>query len=122
LKTFEDDVWAMRVRKRALRRKRRWLAALALAVLAVLGLMAWLAVIGSRWLVVLFAALFIGASVMLLFFCWRAVSKGELPARFGRVTYRHTSPTVFWIGIATYIILAAFCFFRGLELLGLAPH
>ena len=93
-----------------------------MAVLAVLGLMVWLAVIGSRWLLVLFAALFIGAAVILLFFTWRAVAMGELPRRFGGVTYRHTSPTVFWIGIATYIILAAFCFFRGLGLLGLAPH
>ena len=70
MKTFEDDVGSMRVRKRALRRKRRWQAALVLAVLAVLGLMVWLAVIGSRWLVVMFAALFIGASVMLMLAVW----------------------------------------------------
>jgi hypothetical protein len=119
LKTFEDDVWSMRARKRALWRKRRWQAAL---VLAVLGLMVWLAVIGSRWLAVLFAALFIGAAAMLLFFCWRAVATGELPRRFGGVTYRHASPTVFWIGIAMYIIFAVLWFFVGLELLGLAPH
>jgi hypothetical protein len=122
LKTFEDDVWAMRLRKRALRRKRRWQAALVLAVLAVLGLMVWLAVIGSRWLVVLFAALIIGTSVVLLFFTWRAVATGKLSNRFGGSTYRHASPIVFWIRIAMNIIFAAFWFFVGLELLGLAPH
>ncbi|MDR3459156.1 MAG: hypothetical protein P4N60_17135 [Verrucomicrobiae bacterium] len=122
MKAFEDDVWSMRARKQALRRKRRWQAALALAVLSVLALMVWLAVIGSPGLAVLFAALFIGTAVMMLFYTWRGVAKGELPGRFGNVTFRHASPTGFWIQIAIYVIFAAFCFFTGLGLLGLAPH
>jgi hypothetical protein len=111
----------MRARKRASRRKGRRQTALALAVLAVLALMVWLAVIGSLWLAVLFAALFICTSVMVLFYTWRAVATGELPGRFGRV-YRHASPVAFWIQIPMYVIFAAFWFFVGLSLLGLAPH
>lgn len=122
MKPFEDDVWSMRARKRALRRKGRWHAALVLAVLVVLGLMAWLAVIGSQWLAVLFAALFIGAAVLLLFYVWHAVATGELPGRFGNVTFRHASPIGFWFQIGIYVIFGAFCFFLALELLGLAPH
>lgn len=122
MKIFEDDVWSMRTRKRALRRKRGWQAALALGVLAVLALMVWLAVIGSRWLAVLFAALNIGAAIMMWFFVWRAVATGELPSRSRTVTYRHASPVNFWIQIANYVVFAAFLFFLGLGLLGLAPQ
>jgi hypothetical protein len=122
MKPFEDEVWSMRARKRALRRKGRWQTALALAVLAVSGLMVWLALIGSLWLAVLFAALFIGAAVLVLFYAWRAVATGELPNRFGRVTYKRASPAGFRIQIAIYVIFAAFCFFLGLGLVDLAPH
>ncbi len=112
----------MRARKGALRRKRRWQAALTLAVLALLALMVWLAVIGSLWLEVLFAALFIGTAVMMLFYTWRAVATGELPGRFGNVTFRPTSPIRFWLRISTFTVFGAFWFFTGLGLLGLAPH
>lgn len=122
MKTFEDDVWSMRARKRTLRRKRRWQAALALTVLAVLALMVWLAVIGSSLLVDLFAALFIGAAVLVLFYVWRAVAMGELPGRSGNVTLRHASPFGFWLQISIFVVFGAFWFFVGLRLLGSAPH
>ncbi len=112
----------MRARKRALRRKRQRWAALVATVLAVLALMVWLTVSGSSWLLVLFAALMIGAAGAILFYVWRAVVAGELPGRFGVVTDRHGSPVSFWIGIALYVMIAAFWFFLGLRLLGLAPH
>jgi hypothetical protein len=118
MKTFEDDVWSMRARKQTLRRKGHWQVALALATLALLALMIWLAVIGSLWL----AVLFVGAAVMVLFYVWRAVATGELPGRWGSVTYRHASPVTFWVRIATYVVIAAFWFLFGLALLGLAPH
>ena len=122
MKPFKDDVWSMRARKRASRRMGLWQAALVLAVLVVLGLMAWLAVIGSPWLAVLFATLFIGAAVLLLFYVWRAVATGKLPGRFGNVTFKHASPIGFWSQISFYVIFGAFWFFLGLGLLGLAPH
>jgi len=122
MENFKDDVWSMRARKRALRHKRRWHVALVLAVLVVLGLMVWLAVIGSQRLAVLFAALFIGVSVLLLFYTWRAVVTGELPGRFGNVTFRHASPIAFWFQIGIFVVFGTFWFFAGLGLLGLAPH
>jgi hypothetical protein len=122
MRIFEDDVWSMRARKRALRRKRRWQAALALTVVAVLALMVWLAVAGSMWLLVIFAALFAGAAVVMWFYIWRAVATGELPGRFGNITYRRASPIGFWLQIGILGFFAAFWFFACLGLLGLAPH
>jgi hypothetical protein len=119
----EDDVWSMRMRKRALRRKRRWKATLALAVFVVLGLMVWLAMIGSMWLAVLFAALFIGSALLLVYYLRRAVMCGELPQRFPFGTiFRHKSPISFWFGLGVHGLFAAFLFFVGLRIVGLAPH
>ena len=110
------------MRKRALRRKRRWHATLISAGMVVLGLMVWLAVIGSMWLAVLFAALFIGSALLLVYYLRRAVVSGELPGRFGAITFRHKSPIAFWFGIGAHGVFAGFLFFSGLALLGLAPH
>ena len=110
------------MRKRALRRKRRRQVALVLAVLVVLGLMAWLAVIGSRWLAILFAMLFIGSAFLLVYYLKRAVVRGELQGRFGTIIFRDKSPISFWIGIGAYGAFTGFLFFSGLTLLGVAPH
>jgi len=122
MNVFDGDVWSMRARKRALRRKRRLQAALVLAVIVVLGLIVWLAVIGSMWLPIVFAALFLGAAGFVVHGVWRAVAKGELRGRDGNVTFRHASPVGFWFQIANYILIAVFMLFGGLALLGLAPH
>jgi hypothetical protein len=119
----EDDVWSMRMRKRALRRKQRWNTALVLAGMVVLGLMVWLAVIGSMWLAILFAALIIGSALLLVYYLSRAVRCGELPQRFpfGAI-FRHKSPISFWFGIGAHGLSAVFLLFLGLRIIGLAPH
>jgi hypothetical protein len=114
---IEDDVWSMRVSKRALQRKRQRQVTVVLAVLVVLGLMAWLAAIGSRWLAVLFAALFISSALLLVYYVSRAVVRGELQGRFGAITFRDKSPIAFWVGIGVHGVFAGFLFFSGL-----APH
>lgn len=119
---FEDDVWSMRARKRALRRKRRWHWAMVLAAMMVLGLMVWLAMIGSMWLATLFAVLLIGCAVWMGYYLRVAVVRGELPGRFGTITFRHKSPIAFWVGISLHGLFAVFLFFSGVALLGLAPH
>jgi len=121
-KKIEDDVWSMRARKRALRRKRLRQTALILAILILLGLMIWLAVIDSPWLAILFAALFIGSALLLVYYLRRVVVRGELPGRFGSITSKDRSPIAFWIGICIHGLIACFLFFSGLALLGLAPH
>ena len=119
----EDDVWSMRMRKRALRRKQRWNATLGLAVFVVLGLMVWLAMIGSMWLAVLFAALFMGSALLVVYYLRRAVVCGELPQRFPFGTiFRHKSPISFWFGIGAHGLFAVLLFFIGLRIIGLAPH
>ena len=119
----EDDVWSMRMMKRALRRKQWWNAALVLAGMVVLGLMVWLAVIGSMWLAILFAALFIGSALLLVYYLRRAVVCGELPQRFPFGTiFRHKSPISFWFGIGAHGLFAVLLFFIGLRIIGLAPH
>ena len=119
----DDDVWSMRMRKRALRRKQWRTATLALAIFAVLGLMVWLAMIGSMWLAVLFAALFIGSALLLVYYLRRAVVCGELPQRFPFGTiFRHKSPIGFWFGIGGHGLFAVLLFFIGLRIVGLAPH
>lgn len=119
----EDDVWSMRMRKRALRREQRRNATLILAVFAVLGLMVWLAIIGSMWLAILFAALFMGSALLVVYYLRRAVMCGELPQRFPFGTiFRHKSPFGFWFGIGAHGLFAIFLFFIGLRIVGLAPH
>jgi polyferredoxin len=122
MKAFDDDVWSLRTRKRAARSRRRRAAGLALAVLALLGLMIWLAVIGSLWLMVLFAAVFLGAAALVGFMIWRAVASGELRGRSGSITYRRRSPIAFWLSIGIYAMVGISVFFQGVALLGLAPH
>jgi hypothetical protein len=104
-------------------RKRRWQSTLILAVVVVLALMVWLAVIGSMWLAVLFAALFVGSALLLVYYLKRAVVLGELPQRFPFGTiFRHKSPIGFWFGIGAHGVFAGLLFLSGLALLGLAPH
>ena len=110
------------MRKRVSRHKLWWNVALVLAVFAVLGLMVWLAMIGSVWLAVLFAALFIGSALLFVYFLRRAVVTGELPGRFGTITFRHKSPISFWIGIGGYGLFAIFLFFTSLRIVGLTAH
>jgi hypothetical protein len=93
-----------------------------LAALAVLALLIFLAFKGSVLLLFLFSLAFIGAAVMLAFYVRRAVLRGEVPGRFGSITFRHVSPISFWFQIGVYALLAGFLFFNGLALLGLAPH
>ena len=119
----EDDVWSMRMRKRALRRKQWRTVTLALAIFVVLGLMVWLAMIGSVWLAVMFAALFIGSALLVVYYLRRAVVCGELPQRFPFGTiFRYKSPIGFWLGIGGHGLFAVFLFFIGLRIVGLAPH
>jgi hypothetical protein len=121
MKAFDDDVWSMRARKRAMWRKRRWHAALFLSGLGLMGLMIWLAMIGSMWLAVLFGALLMGLALLVVYGVWRTIAKGELAGRFGSITNRNASPISFWFQIAIYMAIAAFLFFSGLALLGVAP-
>ena len=117
---IEDDVWSMRMRKRALQRKQWRTATLALAIFVVLGLTVWLAMIGSMWVAVLFAALFIGSASLLVYYLRRAVMCGELPQwpPFGTL-FRHKSPVGFWFGIGAHGLFAVFLFFIGLRIVGL---
>jgi hypothetical protein len=119
----EDDVWSMRMRKQASRRKQWRTATLALGILVVLGLMVWLAMIGSMWLAVLFAALFIGSALLLVYYLRHAVVSGELPQQppFGKI-FRYKSPIGFWFGIGFHGLFAVLLFFTGLRIVGLAPH
>ena len=111
------------MRKRALRRKQWQTTTLALAIFVLLGLMVWLAMIGSMWLAVLFAALFIGSALLLVYYLRRAVVCGELPQRFPFGTiFRHKSPIGFWFGIGGHGLFAVLLFFIGLRIVGLAPH
>ena len=111
------------MRKRAMQRKRRKSAMLVLAGMVVVGLMAWLAFIGSMWLAVLFAALFIGSALLVVYYLRRAVVCGELPQRFPFGTiFRYKSPIGFWLGICGHGLFAVFLFFIGLRIVGLAPH
>jgi hypothetical protein len=121
MKLIEDDVWSMRARKRAVWHKRRWHVALILAGLLVLGLMVWLAVIGSMWLAILFGTVFIGAAALVVHGIWRTIGKGELRGRLGSITFRNASPVSFWLQIGIYILIAAFLFFSGIALFGVAP-
>jgi hypothetical protein len=88
----------------------------------VLAIGSYLAFHAPEYLIVLFPVLLIGAAVFVVLGVWRAIIKGELPGKFGRITYRQESPIGFWIQVATYISIAVFLFFNGLALLGLAPH
>jgi hypothetical protein len=94
-----------------------------LAIFVVLGLMVWLAMIGSMWLAVLFAALFIGSALLVVYYLRRAVICGELAQRFPFGTiFRHKSPIGFWFGIGAHGLFAVFLLFIGLRIVGLAPH
>ncbi len=92
------------------------------AILAVVGFAAFLAFKGSDWLLYLFASALVGAAVTMLFLVRRAIILGELPQRFGGMTYRDRSPITFWIGIFIFVIGAFFFLFLGLAFIELAPH
>ena len=78
---------------------------------------------GLMWLAVLFAALFLGSALLLVYYLRRAVVCGELPQRFPFGTIlRNKSPIAFWFGIGAHGVFAGFLLFLGLGLLGLAPH
>jgi hypothetical protein len=81
-----------------------------------------LAIFAPFYLLYLFAALFLGLSVLLAVGIRRTILKGELPGRFGSITYRDKSPIGFWFGILTFAAMALFLFISGLALLGLAPR
>lgn len=93
-----------------------------LVILAVMGILMFLAFKGSDFVRYFFAAAFIGGAAMLGFYVTRAVVRGELPGRFGTVTYRHSSPIGFWFQVGVCVLFAGFIFFSGVALLGLAPH
>jgi hypothetical protein len=93
-----------------------------LAALAVLAILILLAIKGSDWLLILFSLALIGAAVLMVIYVRRAVVRGELPGRFGGMTFRHASPFNFWFQIGFYVLFAGFLFFNGLALLGVAPH
>jgi hypothetical protein len=81
-----------------------------------------LVIFAPFYLLYLFAALFLGLSVLLVMGIRRTILKGELQGRFGSITYRDKFPIGFWFGISTFAVMAFFLFLSGLALLGLAPH
>jgi hypothetical protein len=93
-----------------------------LAALAVLAVLIFLAFKGSNLLLLLFSLAFISVAGMSVFSVGRALAQGEVPGRFGSITFRYASPIGFWFQIGLYVLVAGFTFFSGLALLGLAPH
>ena len=64
-----------------------------------------------------------GVAVLIVLGVQRAINKGELPGKIGRITFRDASPISFWFQIAMYIMIAAFFLFFGvLTLPRLGPN
>lgn len=64
-----------------------------------------------------------GVAVLIVLGVLRAINKGELPGKIGRITFRDASPISFWFQIAMYIMIAAFFLFFGvLTLPRLGPN
>lgn len=100
----------------------KFLMGLFIFAFGVMAIGVYLAFHAPEHLGILFSVLFFGAVVFLVRGVWRAIVKGELPGRSGNRTVREASPIVFWFQIGTYLSVAAFMFFGGLALLGVAPH
>lgn len=70
----------------------------------------------------LFPVLVMGWSVIIFFYVWRAIKKGELTGRYGGVTYRENSPITFWFLIFICCAFGVYFFLLGLAYCHLAPH